>query len=117
MILRVVAVRAQDVRARGVGFLVITVSRSVCLAKRLAAPSAAVDGSLLYLAAETMTVVGGVLNVSRWPERWCPGRCDTWINSHQLMHVLTGIAVVVVVFAVEAVSCTARVVSSAVRVL
>ncbi|OWA54637.1 Adiponectin receptor protein [Hypsibius exemplaris] len=33
-------------------------------------------------------VLGAVMYACRIPERWCPGRCDIWFQSHQIFHVL-----------------------------
>ncbi|XP_076854734.1 progestin and adipoQ receptor family member 4 [Brachyhypopomus gauderio] len=42
----------------------------------------------LYVTMESLAVLGGLVNVSRVPERFGPGRFDYWLNSHQIMHVI-----------------------------
>lgn len=41
-----------------------------------------------FLTMEALAVSGGVINIARVPERFCPGLFDYWCNSHQIMHVL-----------------------------
>lgn len=41
-----------------------------------------------FLTMELLAVSGGVINIARVPERFCPGLFDYWCNSHQIMHVL-----------------------------
>ncbi|MBN3316544.1 PAQR4 protein, partial [Atractosteus spatula] len=41
-----------------------------------------------FLAMDALALLGGIINVSRVPERLRPGRFDYWGNSHQIMHVL-----------------------------
>ncbi|MCI4384734.1 hypothetical protein PGIGA_G00042130 [Pangasianodon gigas] len=41
-----------------------------------------------FLTMEALAVLGGVINIARVPERFCPGLFDYWCNSHQIMHVL-----------------------------
>ena len=33
-------------------------------------------------------LTGAFLYAARIPERWLPGKCDIWFQSHQLFHVL-----------------------------
>lgn len=41
-----------------------------------------------FLTMDALAVVGGVINITRIPERFRPGLFDYWCNSHQIMHVL-----------------------------
>lgn len=91
----------QDVRARGVGFLAMTVCRASALVMRTQQLGREHDGTVLYCCAEVLVTLGGILNVTRFPERMFPGRLDNWCNSHQFMHILTGTAVLVHLAAVE----------------
>ncbi|XP_023646815.1 progestin and adipoQ receptor family member 4-like isoform X2 [Paramormyrops kingsleyae] len=47
-----------------------------------------------FIAMDTLAVLGGVINISRFPERLRPGLFDYWLNSHQIMHVLVVGAIV-----------------------
>uniref|UniRef100_A0AAY4CBZ6 Progestin and adipoQ receptor family member IVa n=1 Tax=Denticeps clupeoides TaxID=299321 RepID=A0AAY4CBZ6_9TELE len=47
----------------------------------------------LFLTMDTLAVVGGVINITRVPERFRPGLFDYWCNSHQIMHVLVVISI------------------------
>jgi adiponectin receptor len=40
-------------------------------------------------------ILGGVLYAARIPERYFPGKCDYWFQSHQLFHCLVIAAAVV----------------------
>jgi len=42
----------------------------------------------LYLTMDALALVGGLVNISRLPERFSPGRFDYWLNSHQIMHIM-----------------------------
>lgn len=46
-----------------------------------------------YLIMDGLALLGGVINISRVPERWKPGRFDYWFNSHQIMHVLVVVSI------------------------
>ncbi|XP_067326032.1 progestin and adipoQ receptor family member 4 isoform X2 [Anolis sagrei] len=46
-----------------------------------------------YLIMDGLAFLGGVINISRVPERWKPGRFDYWFNSHQIMHVLVVVSI------------------------
>ncbi|MEQ2194230.1 hypothetical protein XENOCAPTIV_025697, partial [Xenoophorus captivus] len=41
-----------------------------------------------FLMMDALAVLGGVINITRIPERFRPGLFDYWCNSHQIMHVL-----------------------------
>ncbi|KAM7387454.1 hypothetical protein PAMA_009867 [Pampus argenteus] len=41
-----------------------------------------------FLTMDALAVLGGVINITRIPERFRPGLFDYWCNSHQIMHVL-----------------------------
>lgn len=43
---------------------------------------------LMYVATELLPLVGGIINVTRFPEAIYPGRFD-YFHSHTLMHILT----------------------------
>lgn len=46
-------------------------------------------GSLrLYFTMDALALLGGLVNISRLPERFSPGRFDYWLNSHQIMHIM-----------------------------
>uniref|UniRef100_UPI00358F1434 progestin and adipoQ receptor family member 4 isoform X2 n=1 Tax=Myxine glutinosa TaxID=7769 RepID=UPI00358F1434 len=72
----------------GQGFL-----RAVCYAWRMADDHPHDSALSHYLWMELMSVVGGLLNVLRLPERFSPGTFDFWFNSHQLMHLLVVCAI------------------------
>lgn len=42
----------------------------------------------LYLSMDMLALVGGLVNISRFPERFSPGGFDYWCNSHQIMHIM-----------------------------
>ncbi|XP_053116449.1 progestin and adipoQ receptor family member 4 isoform X2 [Hemicordylus capensis] len=46
-----------------------------------------------YLIMDALALLGGVINISRVPERWKPGHFDYWFNSHQIMHVLVVVSI------------------------
>ncbi|XP_063286998.1 progestin and adipoQ receptor family member 4 isoform X2 [Pelobates fuscus] len=46
-----------------------------------------------YLLMDGLALLGGVINISRLPERLRPGKFDYWCNSHQIMHVLVVISI------------------------
>uniref|UniRef100_A0A8C6VPI7 Progestin and adipoQ receptor family member 4 n=1 Tax=Naja naja TaxID=35670 RepID=A0A8C6VPI7_NAJNA len=46
-----------------------------------------------YLIMDGLAFLGGVINISRVPERWKPGSFDYWFNSHQIMHVLVVVSI------------------------
>ncbi|XP_077129762.1 progestin and adipoQ receptor family member 4 isoform X2 [Ranitomeya variabilis] len=46
-----------------------------------------------YLLMDSLALLGGIINVSRLPERLQPGKFDYWCNSHQIMHVLVVISI------------------------
>jgi len=39
-----------------------------------------------------MYLTGAALYATRTPERFCPGKCDLWLQSHQLFHIFVIIA-------------------------
>ncbi|XP_028670765.1 progestin and adipoQ receptor family member 4-like [Erpetoichthys calabaricus] len=41
-----------------------------------------------YFIMDFLALLGGLINITRVPERWRPGKFDYWCNSHQIMHVL-----------------------------
>ncbi|VDM70088.1 unnamed protein product [Strongylus vulgaris] len=40
----------------------------------------------------SMYIFGAAIYATRIPERWFPGRCDLWFQSHQLFHTFVVIA-------------------------
>lgn len=42
----------------------------------------------LFFTMDMLAIMGGLVNLSRVPERFSPGLFDYWCNSHQIMHVL-----------------------------
>ena len=47
------------------------------------------QGSLVKLVTMGgLYLTGAFLYAARIPERWLPGKCDIWFQSHQLFHVL-----------------------------
>ncbi len=46
-----------------------------------------------FLTMDALAVLGGVINITRIPERFCPGLFDYWCNSHQIMHVLVVVSI------------------------
>ncbi|XP_059386606.1 progestin and adipoQ receptor family member 4-like isoform X3 [Carassius carassius] len=48
----------------------------------------------LYLTMDTLALLGGLINISRLPERFSPGRFDYWFNSHQIMHIMVVLSIV-----------------------
>lgn len=46
-----------------------------------------------FLLMDGLALLGGVINISRLPERLRPGHFDYWCNSHQIMHVLVVISI------------------------
>ncbi|XP_062331631.1 progestin and adipoQ receptor family member 4-like [Osmerus eperlanus] len=56
---------------------------------RWGGPGAGSPSSLrLFLTMDLLALLGGLVNISRVPERFHPGLFDYWCNSHQIMHVL-----------------------------
>ncbi|KAJ8245893.1 hypothetical protein GJAV_G00261420 [Gymnothorax javanicus] len=47
-----------------------------------------------FLTMDFLAILGGVVNISRIPERFQPGLFDYWCNSHQIMHVLVVVSIV-----------------------
>ncbi|XP_064180728.1 progestin and adipoQ receptor family member 4-like isoform X1 [Anguilla rostrata] len=47
-----------------------------------------------FLTMDFLAMLGGVINISRIPERFRPGVFDYWCNSHQIMHVLVVVSIV-----------------------
>ncbi|XP_016323515.1 progestin and adipoQ receptor family member 4a [Sinocyclocheilus anshuiensis] len=46
-----------------------------------------------FLTMDALAVLGGVINITRIPERFRPGLFDYWCNSHQIMHVLVVVSI------------------------
>ncbi|KAI1896368.1 hypothetical protein AGOR_G00094070 [Albula goreensis] len=47
-----------------------------------------------FLTMDFLAMLGGLINISRIPERYRPGLFDYWCNSHQIMHVLVVVSIV-----------------------
>lgn len=47
----------------------------------------------LYATMDSLALLGGLVNVSKMPERLSPGSFDYWFNSHQIMHVLVAMSI------------------------
>ena len=41
-----------------------------------------------FIAMGALYLTGALLYAARIPERWLPGKCDIWFQSHQLFHLL-----------------------------
>ncbi|GMH44267.1 hypothetical protein BSKO_12201 [Bryopsis sp. KO-2023] len=93
----VYAAAAKSPKQRGLPLLGLWLLRVGCLASRPVLGGARVQSFYLYVLGEGCAVVGGVVNVARFPERFFQGArkpktralLDYWLNSHQLMHILT----------------------------
>lgn len=48
----------------------------------------------LYLSMDMLALLGGLVNISRLPECFSPGRFDYWCNSHQIMHIMVILSIV-----------------------
>ena len=44
--------------------------------------------ALYFTSLALINCAGGVIYILRIPERWIPGKCDTWGGSHAIMHIL-----------------------------
>ncbi|TRY64741.1 hypothetical protein DNTS_017795 [Danionella cerebrum] len=63
--------------------------RFVLFMLRLIGPGRGSPSSLrLYLTMDALALFGGLVNISRLPERISPGLFDYWFNSHQIMHIM-----------------------------
>ena len=49
----------------------------------------------LFIVQGIIYIVGGLLYVVRIPERFFPGKCDYWFQSHQIFHILVVLAAIV----------------------
>ncbi|XP_001920113.1 progestin and adipoQ receptor family member 4 [Danio rerio] len=68
--------------------------RFVLFMFRLIGPGRGSPSSLqLYLTMDALAMFGGLVNVSRFPERFSPGRFDYWLNSHQIMHIMVVLSI------------------------
>ncbi|CAG2177372.1 unnamed protein product, partial [Oppiella nova] len=50
---------------------------------------------LLFILQGMLYVIGALLYVIRIPERFFPGKCDYWFQSHQLFHIFVVMAAIV----------------------
>jgi len=105
------AVRSVDQTARAVPLSVLLLTRWLCLALRLLHYGLRCDAATgIYARMELLLALGGAANALFLPERWCPGRLDYALNSHQIMHLCTTATAVMVVRALQAdIACAAGV--------
>lgn len=89
------SLRAASALHRGLPMLGLSVMRLAGLVARPLMGGSSLGAFWVYLLAEVFAIVGGMLNVVRFPEKWfqpskprTPGTFDLIANSHQLMHVL-----------------------------
>lgn len=89
------SLRAKSSLARGFPMLTLLFLRVGFLLSRPTLGGSSMHAFWMYALAETLAFVGGVVNVSRIPEKWFqPGRTrvhaplDMLGNSHQIMHIL-----------------------------
>ncbi|KAG1941187.1 progestin and adipoQ receptor family [Pimephales promelas] len=83
------AVTARDNVHRLQSFAWQALFRFVLFLLRLTGAGKGSPASLrLYLTMDALALVGGLVNISRLPERFSPGRFDYWLNSHQIMHIM-----------------------------
>lgn len=67
--------------------------RIALIVSRLVHDDPSPDAVTCYVLMELCFAFGGVANAARVPERFFPGRLDTFANSHQIMHVVTAAGV------------------------
>lgn len=94
--------RAQDVKRRALAFAVMTVWRQLSHVLRAIVGTGAHSAMWALVAAEVLVGAGGLINAARWPERvsrWWD--TDLWLNSHNLMHVLTALGMACLCVGVE----------------
>ncbi|CEF60186.1 Adiponectin receptor protein [Strongyloides ratti] len=53
------------------------------------------NGFLNLIAMFFIDLIGALFYVTRIPERWFPGKCDYWFQSHQLFHICVLIGAIV----------------------
>uniref|UniRef100_A0A8C9RKC7 Progestin and adipoQ receptor family member 4 n=1 Tax=Scleropages formosus TaxID=113540 RepID=A0A8C9RKC7_SCLFO len=83
------AVSARDNVRRLRSFAWQALFRSVFFLSRWAGVGGGSPTSLRhFIAMDSLALLGGLINISRVPERFRPGLFDYWCNSHQIMHVL-----------------------------
>lgn len=101
------SLKAKTPMTRGLPLLGLMVIRIGVLITRLLFGSANMEAWWFYLSAEMLSLLGGVINASRFPEcLFKPkikkfdentslevGLFDYWFNSHQIMHVLVAIGI------------------------
>lgn len=98
------SIRAKSPIARGFPMLALTVIRLSVLVMRPWFGSGNLHAWKLYALAEVLSLLGGMINALRFPERLVKpsvkksapqevGQFDYWFNSHQIMHVLVVLAI------------------------
>ncbi|EKX48512.1 hypothetical protein GUITHDRAFT_105658 [Guillardia theta CCMP2712] len=95
------ALRARTVKERLLPFGIQSLARGISLIFRMTLGYASKEATLLYLATEFLGIAGGMINAMRAPESIFPGMFDTWLNSHQIMHILTAMAQFCVFYACQ----------------
>ena len=89
----VLSARGKNARERLRPLVYLGASRILLYTSRYALafagyPTARVSTTWIFFAAECFGCLGGIVNVSRFPERWFPGKFDYLGNSHNIMHIL-----------------------------
>lgn len=98
------SLKAKSPLTRGIPMIGLLLLRIGVLAYRSLQTEQCTSAWKLYVIAEVLSLMGGVINASRIPERWfksviCSdhlqrvGPFDYWLNSHQIMHVFVVIAI------------------------
>ncbi|XP_050436167.1 progestin and adipoQ receptor family member 4 [Adelges cooleyi] len=73
-------------------FLPITI-RILLVALRTTRYGGGDPAAIVYVVlADSSSIIGGIINAARWPERRFPGTCDFFCNSHNIMHLLVLLA-------------------------
>ena len=101
-------VTAQTPFKRAAPMLGLLAIRLVSLVYRVTTKSGSLKGAGLALGMEIFAISGAIINVSRWPEKFVvpkqgrtAGIFDYWLNSHQIMHILVLISLILKYLAVE----------------
>jgi predicted membrane channel-forming protein YqfA (hemolysin III family) len=67
------------------------------------------DSLNFYFATEMLVFLGGLINVARFPERYNSGNYDTFLNSHQIMHLLVSVSLIIAFNAIAADEVTRKI--------
>lgn len=88
------AMTVSTVWGRRFAFSAPFVIRMCCLILRLSAWGGGHPNSTLYvILQDLLAILGGYIGAVNIPEKWFPGKCDRFCNSHNIMHVLVVMAV------------------------